>query len=44
MWAPEAQRIWESQPKHTARYYENYKNANHEPGRNEDFMKASAEK
>jgi MoaA/NifB/PqqE/SkfB family radical SAM enzyme len=39
-WAPEAQRIWDSQPKHHAQYYENYKNANHKLGENDDYKKS----
>jgi MoaA/NifB/PqqE/SkfB family radical SAM enzyme len=36
-WAPEAQRIWDSESKHHAQYYENYKGADHKLGKNEDF-------
>ena len=42
-WAPEAQRIWDAEPKHHAQYYENYKNVNHKLGQNEDFKKTAEE-
>jgi MoaA/NifB/PqqE/SkfB family radical SAM enzyme len=42
-WAPEAQRIWNGESKHHAQYYENYKNVNHKPGKNEDFKKSGTE-
>jgi len=39
-WAPEAERLWKTEPRHHVQYYVNYKGANHGLGKNDEFKTA----